>query len=722
MTTWLNRLSNLFLLCLCSCCQLLIIRDSFGCQTAPSMWLWLLLLCALLWISTSFHRGIWIGMPLSAFLLLLVFRSYDANPGLELRDLIDRISAAFYTHVTHPGEVYPYANAAASHSFVLLLLGFFLAAYLTTALHSRSLRISLSMLETLPIFTACVMVNSDMPALPTLGMLLFWFLLLAGGNAFIPGGSIFRTLLCTLLPVALILGGLLLKFGPDQYSFDEKNRALNLRFNQLAEYFDLLAGRRGPSELYSDGDEDSQEANAPRSSYQNAWDGENNSMKLQNPFDEEQAELCLMQIRASTTGRVYLRGRSYGDYAGDGWLPAEELKSGTSLPFAAYAAAISPNGVKRELEIRTLYDLGTLCIPYYAAVSSDSDSYVTQADQVNYRVNYIDYRGSVFDLKLPGDAAAGEAVYRPHAHSVFTKLPDRTKEQALQICRQAGLSSSDPNIIPAVAAYVQQIGEYDLSTAGYPSDDYAIYFLTASHRGYCIHYATAATVLYRALGIPARITEGFAAETRAGEFSPVLAADAHAWVEVYLDGVGWIPVEVTSYSGVATVENQPSPTLVPEDRPEDQAQPRPDGGSLSPDQPGGGSGDLDQPGGGEGEGPGGGGRSFPWLLLLIPPGLILVLTLWYLITRARFLSQTRNQDGRKAVLACWRYARRAAAFGGEIPQQIVQSAEKVAFSPHRIKRDELELCRGELDALIETRYAKLRPFAKFRFRFLRGLK
>ena len=629
----MNRLSNLLLLCLCSCCQLTILRDSFGCHTEPKIWLWLLLLCALLWVSASFRRGIWIGMPLSAIVLLLAFRSCDANPGLELRDLIDRIAGAFYTHITHPGDAYPYADAVSSHTFVLLLLGFLLAAYLTTALHSRNLRISLSLLETLPIFTACVMVNGEMPALAVFGMLLFWFLLLTGGNAFIPTGSIFRTLVCTILPIGLVLGGLLLMYGPEQYDYDEYDHNLNLRFNQIAEYFDLLTGRRSPSDLYSDGTEEGEETSAPRSSYQNAWDGENNTMELQNPFDEEKAELYLMQVRSASTGRIYLRNRSYGDYSGTGWLPAEELKSGSSLPLAAYAAENSPYGVERELEVRTLFDLSTLCIPYYAAVSSDSDSYVAREDQINYRINYIDYRGSVFELRLPEEAAQGERNYNKHAHEVFTRLPQKTKEQAEQICRQAALSASDPYIILAVASYVQQIGEYDLSTSAYPSDDYAIYFLTTSHRGYCIHYATAATVLYRALGIPARVTEGFVVQTRAGEFSPVRAGDAHAWVEVYLDGVGWIPVEVTTHAGVATMEDQPSSSLVPDLTMEEHAPPSPVGQTEDPDQPGGGSpdqpgGDPDQPGGGSGDGPGGGdggGSSFPWKLLLILPGLALLL-------------------------------------------------------------------------------------------------
>ena len=138
MKTWANRLSNLFLLCLCSLSQLAIIRDSFDCQTAPETWIWLLLLCLLLWYSSSFKRGILLGMPLAAALLFFVYRHYGGSPALELQDLIDHISGAFYSHITHPNEVYPYTNASGSHTLVLLLLGFFLAACLTTALHSRS--------------------------------------------------------------------------------------------------------------------------------------------------------------------------------------------------------------------------------------------------------------------------------------------------------------------------------------------------------------------------------------------------------------------------------------------------------------------------------------------------------------------------------------------------------------------------------------------------------
>ena len=714
MTKLENRLVNLLLLCLGTFSQIAIIAESFGCSMRRSVWLWLLAACILLWISGSFRRGFWVGLPLSAGLLYLAYLFYGQNPLLQLQDLIDRISGAFYTHITNPGAAYPYANTASSHSLALLFLGFLLAAYLSTALTSRNMRVPLTLLETLPIFIACVVVNGHMPAMPTMGLLLFWFLILAGGG-FHPEGSLWRTVLCCALPIALLLGGMLLMYGPKKYVYTERDRELAERFDRLSHSFDLFIGRSKEGAIYSSDPDQDSATSAPRSQFQPTWDANDKSMLLENTFDAEHADLRLLQVKAETSGRLYLRTQSYGDYTGTGWLPAEELSSGSSLPFTAFAAAASASGVKRELEIRTFLDLNALCIPYYAAVSSGSDASVSAADQISYRVSYTEYTGNPEALRIPDEARAAENLYRSHAHQVYTRLPDDTKEAALRICEQAGLQGNDPDLIGKLANYVRESGEYDLMTPAYPSDDYAIYFLTESHRGYCIHYATAAAVLYRALGVPARVTEGFVAEARAGSFTDIVAGDAHAWVEIYRDGVGWIPVEVTARGGYATAEPESTPSPSPQPSPESTAE------SASPESGTGSEGgtpspDPEQPNSVKVR------RPFPWRLLLILPALAVLLLLWYLLARASYLSQIRNPDGRKGVLACWRYARRAAAFGGEIPELIQNLAEKVAFSPHMIRRDELEACRTSLQTLIDEIYPNLSLFAKFRFRCLRGMK
>jgi transglutaminase-like putative cysteine protease len=95
---------------------------------------------------------------------------------------------------------------------------------------------------------------------------------------------------------------------------------------------------------------------------------------------------------------------------------------------------------------------------------------------------------------------------------------------------------------------------YDLSTApGTTGDDLADFLET--RRGYCEQYAGAMAVLVRAAGVPARVVLGYTP----GQVQPdgsrvVTTADAHAWVEVYYAGLGWVPFDPTPISATRAVD------------------------------------------------------------------------------------------------------------------------------------------------------------------------
>lgn len=87
--------------------------------------------------------------------------------------------------------------------------------------------------------------------------------------------------------------------------------------------------------------------------------------------------------------------------------------------------------------------------------------------------------------------------------------------------------------------------------------DFVLKFLDGSKTGYDVHYATAAVMMFRYYGIPARYVEGYlitkedAKEMKADEPFYIDGTHAHAWAEYYQDGVGWLPFEVTpSYLSV----------------------------------------------------------------------------------------------------------------------------------------------------------------------------
>ena len=87
--------------------------------------------------------------------------------------------------------------------------------------------------------------------------------------------------------------------------------------------------------------------------------------------------------------------------------------------------------------------------------------------------------------------------------------------------------------------------------------DFAENFLTESKIGHSVHYATAAALMFRYYGIPSRYVEGYLVtpedvkDKKDGDKIGIPGKNGHAWTEIYIDGMGWVPVEMTpEYYGV----------------------------------------------------------------------------------------------------------------------------------------------------------------------------
>lgn len=104
-----------------------------------------------------------------------------------------------------------------------------------------------------------------------------------------------------------------------------------------------------------------------------------------------------------------------------------------------------------------------------------------------------------------------------------------------------------------VADWMRENTVYRLELPELPrGSDPVEYFLGTSKQGYCMHYASASVMILRELGVPARYVSGYVATnywqdgTTMKFESVVKDSAAHAWVEIYLEGFGWVPVEVTN--------------------------------------------------------------------------------------------------------------------------------------------------------------------------------
>ncbi len=130
---------------------------------------------------------------------------------------------------------------------------------------------------------------------------------------------------------------------------------------------------------------------------------------------------------------------------------------------------------------------------------------------------------------------------------------DRVRQFARSVTRGA------KNDYDAARRLERAIGEralYNTDAPAVPSGENAVdWFLFESREGYCDLYATAMVVGARSLGLPARYVSGFLAgqeEDSRDEsgWLVVRESDAHAWAEVYFDGVGWVPFDPTGYARV----------------------------------------------------------------------------------------------------------------------------------------------------------------------------
>jgi len=131
----------------------------------------------------------------------------------------------------------------------------------------------------------------------------------------------------------------------------------------------------------------------------------------------------------------------------------------------------------------------------------------------------------------------------------YLQLPDTLPRRVRTLSREITKGVDTPyDQAEAIQNYLRRI-PYDRAIHAPPAGSDAVdWFLFENRKGYCDYYASAMTVLCRAIGIPARISQGYAS----GEYLPasrsyqVRQLDAHAWPEVYFPGYGWIEFEPTS--------------------------------------------------------------------------------------------------------------------------------------------------------------------------------
>lgn len=190
---------------------------------------------------------------------------------------------------------------------------------------------------------------------------------------------------------------------------------------------------------------------------------------------------------------------------------------------------------------------------------------------------YLPY--AQFELPAAGATAfaapnlAAEAAGAPHlARLVGPSAPGRTPASNPAAAALIGASPYAPMFALARRLAAGAPSSYDVAAriAGYLHTNYAYdqhvplseypleSFLLDERRGYCQQFSGAMTLMLRMEGIPARVGVGFLVGGGApqGGTWQIRAADAHAWVEVFLSGIGWVSFDPTPPAVAATAQTE----------------------------------------------------------------------------------------------------------------------------------------------------------------------
>ena len=422
------------------------------------------------------------------------------------------------------------------------------------------------------------------------------------------------------------------------------------------------------------------------------------------------ADRKVLEITASEAGTFYLRGYSMQRFDGRTWsVNSDSLLSPTETLVKAMPAILlweygrtDPDNAPQMIEMtiagaqsRNSSSREIVYSPYHSIPGRWTDG------SFDYEFFYTEENIPELAGTLPEDGFNsadyfGEYNSLVRRSDMYTQIDAYTARGLRRLAAAAGIDAEADRAVIAeeVAAYISASGRYTLSPYVIPEgEDFALYFLENSKQGYCIHFATAATLMLRALDVPARLTSGFIVTVPAGSAGRTVAVtdrSAHAWVEVFFDNIGWLPLEVTPagadndvpYGGPYLGLNRPSGSAFEEEEdlyPDwyyDQLQ---QGRNPQVADDNAGAGARPQPG------------SMAQLIGMIAASCLIAafaaLIIRREIGRRRRYRRFAQEDANSAVIQIWRYMSRISR-RVQPPPEYEALALRARFSQHRITEDE----------------------------------
>lgn len=685
MTSFAVPADGLSLVCACVLAALLF----SALLLLPKSWVWLLTVAALAGGGLYILRAQLIE-SISALVAAVTQQYSEAIPGIQTVHLTD--------------------TSGMDATLILILIAALYALLCSwTVMRSESLVYLLVL--TLPVLALCLIILQTPPAawaiLLVVGVLALLLLtqLLRARQA----GEGNRLALLLAAPLALLIGLLAVLFPADTYDRAEWSDHLQETISTAADKLTLFRrdAKTGQVKFTS--------PISPSTLGSYLWDSSVTSVNLNRIGPQVQFGRSVMRVKSEVSGPVHLRGDSMAVYEDNRWkaLPESDY-SASSGEENALLAGPSPVSYWPDMQIETDMKSGIYYTPYYPLFLPDDaeacfDAYFKNpSQQTSYTISYTAAHFGMNDTD-----------YDAFVQTVYTQVPDETRQALADILPQLGVQAEDDpkQIVSAVRAYVAASASYDLNTPSVPNgEDFVSWFLHDSETGYCVHFATAAAILLRCLDVPARYVTGYSTTLTANEWTTVTSDDAHAWVEYYIDGIGWYVLDPTPAADTPAQTVPEEPVSAPLEPTNDSQEDTPPAGDEPPAAP-------DIPAESQ-ETPQKTDKKsvnilhFVWPVLVLAAALFLWRALRFSVRRAAI---GRGSPNRRAVALyhhiCW-LSRQTKT---EVPSDFLEIAEKARFSHHKLNREDLLPMQALAEQLTKQLLADKRFWKQVLYRVIYAL-
>ncbi|MFJ7072662.1 DUF3488 and DUF4129 domain-containing transglutaminase family protein [Streptomyces sp. NPDC098781] len=276
---------------------------------------------------------------------------------------------------------------------------------------------------------------------------------------------------------------------------------------------------------------------------------------------DEDREVLSLKTNTADLSNLYLRIVSLDDFDGTTWQPSkrniEAVPDKFPTPFG-----LGPDVRRAEIETTVSaadwYAQNWLPMPYPPS-DVDVDGRwryeplgMTVVGDRRQTTRGVTYTVRSLDVQPTAKQLAGAPEPPAALKREFTELPDSLPAAVARTARQItkGATSHYDEAV--------KLQEYFATTGGFQYDTNvkvgsgpeAISRFLRDKQGFCVHFSFAMAAMARSLDIPSRVAVGFAPGTPQGDNSvSVGLRDAHAWPELYFEGVGWTRFEPTPTRG-----------------------------------------------------------------------------------------------------------------------------------------------------------------------------